>query len=350
MRYDLAIKTKIKIDLTNTELTQLQGYAQKSPLILMRLKSQAILLYSGGVTPEIISLSVNRTSYSIGCWVRDFKARRMSSIFSGHSLNRNASKLTTEQLSEIKIALASTPSKQGIPGEFWDVPKLKDYLSVEFSTVYESDVSYYFLLKFSGLSFKYPDTFDQKRDDEYVIVRMTEVRKEIAPLLIDDDWMVFSCDEVKMQREAVIRRCWLKRNERTIIKVDRKTDSQSYIGFLCQKTFKCSVYEMDWQNSIEVIKAMELFLKDNPTKKICIVWDNASFHKSQYIKDHLGSGKLMERVKLVAMPPYAPDENPIEKVWNTSKQRIANIQRKTFKETKAAFTDYLQSRTFDYSF
>lgn len=76
---------------------------------------------------------------------------------------------------------------------------------------------------------------------------------------------------------------------------------------------------MPWQNSDEVLVATQQFLKAYPHKKICIVWDNAPFHKSLKIREQLKNGGLLERVHLIAMPPYAPDENPIEHVWNTAK-------------------------------
>ncbi len=104
------------------------------------------------------------------------------------------------------------------------------------------------------------------------------------------------------------------------------------------------------QNSANVLKATEQFLKECPNKRIAIVWDNSSFHKSKEIKDQLKKGGIMERVHLIAMPPYAPDENPIEKVWGATKTKIANIQQDSFEQTKQAFAEYVSSRTFLYSF
>ena len=95
---------------------------------------------------------------------------------------------------------------------------------------------------------------------------------------------------------------------------------------------------------------MEQFLEEYPRKHIAIIWDNAAFHKSKQIREQLQKGGVMERVHLIPMPPYAPDENPIEKVWGVAKQKIANIQHDTFTETKQAFSDYVASRTFHYSF
>lgn len=307
-------------------------------------------MWSNGLSDAGVADVVGRSERRVVLWRRDWNKRRMASIFSGHANNKNAGKLTSAQLAQVKEVLAEPPSEHGIPKEMWDVPALREYVSATFDVIYESPVSYYFMLKFAGLSFKYPDTFDRKRNEEFILERMRSIRAEIEPLLRREDWEVFSCDEVKMQQDAIIRRAWLKKGKRTIIKVNRNRQSQSYIGFLNQKNYKCHLYEMPWQNSDEVLGAMEQFLKEYPDKHIAIIWDNASFHKSKVIREQLKKGGVMERVHLIAMPPYAPDENPIEHIWNTTKQAVANIQRNTFKDTKQAFSDFVASRRFHYSF
>ena len=49
-----------------------------------------------------------------------------------------------------------------------------------------------------------------------------------------------------------------------------------------------------------------------------VVMDNAAFHKSQRTKD------LIESVgcKIIFLPPYSPDLNPIEKFWANMKRWI----------------------------
>ena len=297
-----------------------------------------------------IAIVVGRSEYTVEKWLRAFYQRRMASIFTGHKDNENAAKLTKQQKQQIKEVLQQPPSHFGLPKEFWDAPQLKQYVKATFGSIYESDKSYHFLLKFSDLSFKSPDVFDRRRNEQLISERMQSIQSEIKFLRQQSDWEIFAVDEVKMQQDAVIRKAWLKKGQRTVIKVDRDKQSQSYIGFLNQKSFGCHLYEMAWQNSDEVLKAMEQFLKLYPNKHIAIIWDNAAFHRSKEIKEQLKKGGIMERVHLIPMPPYAPDENPIEKVWGTTKTKIANIQRDSFEDTKQAFADYVSSRTLEYSF
>lgn len=291
---------------------------------------------------------ISRDEHAITRWIKDWDERRMASIFTGHKGNRNASKLTKEQRQEIKETLENPPSDQGLPKAFWDVPALKKYVEAKFGTVYESDRSYHFLLKFSNLSFKHPDTFDERRDDLKVAERIEEIRTEIKPYLADPTWEVFASDEVRIELEAFTRRAWLKRGKRTIVKVNREREYQSYIGLLNQKSFTCHLYEVPWQNQEEVIKAFTQFKMAYPEKKICVVWDNAGFHKGKLIRRELSKGGSLENFHLINFPPYAPDKNPIEHVWNDAKGAIANIQYDMFAETKTAFASHLDGRKFKY--
>ena len=54
--------------------------------------------------------------------------------------------------------------------------------------------------------------------------------------------------------------------------------------------------------------------------KSVIIMDNASFHKGKELKD------LFENYnhKLVFLPPYSPDLNPIENMWGTVKTNLRN--------------------------
>lgn len=54
-----------------------------------------------------------------------------------------------------------------------------------------------------------------------------------------------------------------------------------------------------------------------------VIWDNATFHKSPKIK------KLIESVgcRLIFLPPYSPDLNPIEHFWATLKARIRRLRK-----------------------
>lgn len=51
-----------------------------------------------------------------------------------------------------------------------------------------------------------------------------------------------------------------------------------------------------------------------------IVMDNASYHKSKELKELFNSYKI----RLLYLPPYSPDLNPIEKIWGNIKNELRN--------------------------
>ena len=66
------------------------------------------------------------------------------------------------------------------------------------------------------------------------------------------------------------------------------------------------------------------FSKTNPNELKLLVIDNAGFHACQNIT-------IPDNVKLIRIPPYAPELNPAEKVWQWMKARVS---MKFFASTK----------------
>ncbi len=58
--------------------------------------------------------------------------------------------------------------------------------------------------------------------------------------------------------------------------------------------------------------------------KLLVVWDGATIHRCQAVKDFLAAGGA-RRLHLERLPGYAPDLNPAEGVWNLLKRwELAN--------------------------
>ena len=321
---------------------------KSSPLKLVSKKAEAVLYTSAGVLPEIIAQFVDRQPSTVMGWLADWCDYRMASIFTGHANNENAAILTSEQRAQMRRDMALKPEDHGIPGKFWNVPTLRAYCFQEFKVLYQSDSSYHYLLRFAGLEFKYPDTVDSRRDDEAIEARMTEIHAQVTPLINDDTVEVFCADEVRIEQETHTRRAWLAQGKKTVLRVVREGRHQSYLGLLNQKSFNVHLYRLDWQNSQTIAAALAEFLKEYPGKRIVVVWDNASFHVSAKAKKALDDAGVSQRIEFIQLPPYAPDHNPIEHVWNTGKANDANIVRKSFDETREEFEEFIASRTFEY--
>ena len=75
-----------------------------------------------------------------------------------------------------------------------------------------------------------------------------------------------------------------------------------------------------WETPLVSNDIFEGFLKDfseqNPKEFKIIIIDNAGFHTCKNIK-------IPNNVKLIRIPPYTPELNPAEQVWQWMKNKVA---------------------------
>ena len=86
-------------------------------------------------------------------------------------------------------------------------------------------------------------------------------------------------------------------------------------GIIAPMIYECSM------NSEMFNFWLEQQLLPEIPKNSLVVLDNASFHKSERTKE------LVEKFscRLLFLPPYSPDLNPIEKFWASLKAKIKKI-------------------------
>lgn len=336
----------IKIQkLTKTEQKTLKDHYRHSQTALVRERAHAILLSAyGHSAPEIVSILFRETDTIYG-WIKAFNDLRMASILPGYRDNQNAAKLSKEQKEEVKQTLAKPG---GLPASFWTLPKFKEYIKGEFNIVYESERSYHYLLEYCGYSFKLPSPFDKRRDDTAAQKRLDEIHKELKKHERNQDWVILAADEVVVSFVTELRRAWLKRGEKTVIKINRNKINQSYFGTLNLGTGKAHTIRLPWQNQEEIIKALTKLLKFYPNKNICILWDNAKWHKGKELRKLLGKGQPFERIHLINLPPYSPDCNPEELVWKFGKELVANTVPDNLEGLLTMFEQGISKKIFNY--
>ncbi|EMO72664.1 transposase [Leptospira santarosai] len=94
------------------------------------------------------------------------------------------------------------------------------------------------------------------------------------------------------------------------------------IGAISQKDFHFQIVTGSVK-SHDLIHFLKMLLKEN-RKKILIVWDNLSVHKSKVVKEFLKENE--KRLRVEFLPPYAPELNPQEYIWGRWKRNyMANF-------------------------
>ena len=73
-------------------------------------------------------------------------------------------------------------------------------------------------------------------------------------------------------------------------------------------------------------------------EEIVLIMDNASFHKSKKLK-------ILENIKIYFIPPYSPELNPQERMFEDVKKFLKNKIFKSLEEFQQKVTDILFSYT-----
>jgi hypothetical protein len=99
----------------------------------------------------------------------------------------------------------------------------------------------------------------------------------------------------------------------------------NHFGIECYRNTTDSAFFINWfENSL---------LKELP-KGYTVIMDNATYHPKALLRK-LARGKI----RLLFLPPYSPDYNPIEKSWSNMKRYIRN-NMKHFQSVDAAIYHY----------
>lgn len=74
-------------------------------------------------------------------------------------------------------------------------------------------------------------------------------------------------------------------------------------------------------NGSRFIEFLKSLMKSVDAKKIFLVVDGSSIHKSKKVRAFLGKDEVKERLELFILPGYSPELNPDEWVWKVRHER-----------------------------
>lgn len=77
-----------------------------------------------------------------------------------------------------------------------------------------------------------------------------------------------------------------------------------------------------------------------------LVMDNLSAHKVHGVRDRIEAAGA----RLLYLPPYSPDLNPIEKAWSKLKQLLRGVKARTAQALEQAVAEALKTITADNAF
>lgn len=153
---------------------------------------------------------------------------------------------------------------------------------------------------------------------------------------IAEDYEIYFHDESTLQLCANVVKTYSLRGQTPILKL-QDTKGYQYVCLASSISASGKMFYQIRNNSFKGAGIIE-YLKSllaTTERKILLIWDNATWHKAQEVKDFLKT-ELGKRLWVVNTPPYSPEFNPDELVWaNLKRVQIPNRTAKNVKELKS---------------
>lgn len=106
-------------------------------------------------------------------------------------------------------------------------------------------------------------------------------------------------------------------------------------GFLAALTFQGGTDTLAFQTYVTEVLVPQLW------EGACVVMDNFSSHKVKGIREAIEA----VGARLVYLPPYSPDFNPIENAWSKVKECLRSTEARTYEDLDQAITEALERIT-----
>lgn len=168
--------------------------------------------------------------------------------------------------------------------------------------------------------------------------------------------VVFFVDECHLLWGDVCGYVWGQTNIRIEVPIQNEKERQTYFGGLNYQTKEFIVREYSAGNSENTVAFIKDLQSQCPGQRIAVIWDGASYHKSEEMKTFLdsvnhGYESSQWRITCILFAPNAPQQNPVEDVWLQAKNFLRKFWHlcRTFPVVKWLFKFFTNHQQFDFS-
>ena len=150
--------------------------------------------------------------------------------------------------------------------------------------------------------------------------QLTSLKKNL-PAQIPQNHEVWYFDESRFGTHSKVGHAWYKTGTRTRIKINIGYKNFYLYSAINPKSGDQFTLLLPSVNVLCMNIFLSAFIKQNPDKQILMIMDGAAWHQSKRLTKYQG-------LKTLIQPPYSPELNPVERLWQHIKDKT--IKNKCF--------------------
>lgn len=176
---------------------------------------------------------------------------------------------------------------------------------------------------------------DPKKIEKYINTTFPDIARQAKKL----GAQIYFVDEASVRSDSHRGFTWGKVGETPVVNDSGGRFGLSVIsGITPRGDMKFSFIEGK-MNSKRLIKFLKQ-LQGDSGQPIIVIVDNAKYHHSKETQEFIATQKDLEKgsITMAFLPPYSPELNPDEQVWNHAKARLAKLPIASKEAMKKSFT------------
>lgn len=331
-----------KLDLTTDEKKRLKAMHKHTYNNSMREnRIRVVISYDSGKSKEEIKELFLLDFQTIRRYINDFQQYRMSSIdFEDGRKTRsgNTSDLNEQQIIAVKHYIQDKIVSKAT--------QIQDYIKTTFDINYSLSGTTALLHRLNFV-YKKVVAIPQKANTPEMIEKQLQFEKDYKELKenLHDEDKAFFLDGVHPTHNTKPSFAWIEKGKEKIIETNSGRERVNLNGAYDTNSGDVIVTSSKTINSDSTLELFDAIIEANNTTEgaLYCLSDNARYYKSYIIQEALNTEKY-KRIKMIFLPPYSPNLNPIERVWKFFKQKVLNNQfYKSIKEFKKAIDDFFHN-------
>jgi transposase len=333
---------------SNSKIFELEKMRKSSKCPTEVKRAQAILMLNSNADGTLIKSVTDFDKRSASRLRRKYLDKGLAGIITKKRKPRALLKKSELKIVEETIK-TKIPKDIGINADFWTTSILAEYIEKDFNVAYKSKTSYCLVFKQYEFTYRKPDKVYHKRSQESIDQWIEEKTSEIKQYLNDPESVILVGDEMILTTKTTAQKIWLQKGAFSKIEISNKGGKRCIYGFLNVKNWREHAFKTDYTNSLTTCSMLKELIKLYPDKKITLIWDSASWHRSKTVRAFLEANP--NKFHLIAFPTYSPELNPQEHVWKAGRSAIThNRFIEDIDRASDEFVDYLNNKKFEYKF
>jgi transposase len=303
------------IRLTRDQRNTLLGYYRRDPDPQVRLRAHVLLLLADGYAWATVAAVLFTSPATIARWKRRFEAGGVDEVL-GRPRGRSRSAAWAWAAVVVAWVLTRRPSEFGFARSRWSCEAVAVVLREDRHTPVSRETVRRWL-RDAGLAWRRPRPVLRPRDPDRQ-AKLAALRALLRGLPADET-AVFM-DEVDINLNPKIGCLWMRRGEQAAVETPG-TNEKRYLGgsihWRTGRVFLTEGLPREGRSAALFVRHLDDLRRAlRHYRVIHVVCDNARTHRperSKAVQEYLA--RWGGRVVLHYLPTYAPECNPVERVW-----------------------------------